>query len=124
MGKSLLSSYLMPHPQVFHCIAIKKVRIVNPECTSLWNCLGQRTKLFNSLVRKTQLISLKALYSTFHPEHFCAGRTHRSNQLHLPEYYTIISNVPGENRFVSAVTNRIQMLVSVVDNDSEMCVNK
>lgn len=40
------------------------------------------------------------------------GRTHRSNQLHCPEYIVPISELAGERRFATAVAKRLASLVS------------
>lgn len=39
------------------------------------------------------------------------GRTHRSNQVHAPEYVFLISELAGEKRFASTVAKRLESLV-------------
>ena len=38
------------------------------------------------------------------------GRVHRSNQLHLPEFHVIVTEMGGEIRFTSTVARRMKML--------------
>ena len=42
------------------------------------------------------------------------GRTHRTNQMSSPRYELLCTDSPGEQRFVSAVTSRLEMLGALV----------
>ena len=45
------------------------------------------------------------------------GRTHRSNQIHPPEYLFLISELAGEKRFASIVAKRLESLGALTHGD-------
>jgi len=45
------------------------------------------------------------------------GRVHRSNQLHAPSFVCIVTDLGGEARFVSAVTQRLRQLGAMTRGD-------
>lgn len=51
------------------------------------------------------------------------GRSHRSSQIHAPEYVIFQSPFPGEARFLAIVAHRLTMLVSTHFVDTTMCTS-
>jgi len=45
------------------------------------------------------------------------GRVHRSNQLHLPEFHVIVTEMGGEIRFTSTIARRMKMLGALTRGD-------
>lgn len=45
------------------------------------------------------------------------GRTHRSNQVNAPEYMFLISDLGGEQRFVTTVARRLESLGALTHAD-------
>ena len=47
------------------------------------------------------------------------GRVHRSNQVVPPRYEIPVLDVPGENRFLSAIVKRLKMLAALTQGNKK-----
>jgi hypothetical protein len=60
-------------------------------------------------------------YTPYHSNVQQLGRTHRSNQVHAPEFKLLVTDVCGESRLISSVASRLQKLGALTMGDRKAC---